>query len=426
LNRLNLDQILSEKLRGLEDKINTCFPETLNSVKIGLAVAGILSFKNNLQPTTLIYSGPSGSGKTLPLGFMLPNKEHEDLTNYIYRCDNFTPKAFVSHAANVRADKLKDIDLLPKIDLKLLITKELAPIFRGSRDELIDRFSILISVLDGKGLVTSSGSRGTRGYDYPINFCWLGATTPLSNETHKLMSQLGTRILFYNTDRKEKTLDDLLKFAKRNDNPLMEEKCRELTNDFMMELFRMYPSGSFDVNKIEFEDRLLRQLVLYSKTMAILRAFFTFKEGDDDFADRHGKPQIEKEERAIIILKNIALGSALIHGRDYVDDYDISQIKHIALSSMPEMRRIIFEALLKCSGFATTDKIIEHTKFSKKTSLHYMKELGHLGICNYEDSADGDASSIELDDRFNELVEDRIVKNEAELNDFFDSKDTVS
>jgi len=417
---------LSEKLRNLEIKVKACFPETLNSVKIGLTAAGVLSFKNNLQPTTLIYSGPSGSGKTLPLGFMLPNEKHEDLLKHIYRCDNFTPKAFVSHAANVKFKDLKNIDLLPKIDRKVMITKELAPVFRGSQDELIDRFSILISVLDGKGLITSSGSRGTRGYDYPINFCWLGATTPLSNETHKLMSQLGTRILFYSTDRQDKTVDDLLSFAKRNDNPLMEEECRELTNDFMTELFGICPPGSFDVNRIEFADSLLRKLVLYAKMMAILRAYFTFREGEDDFDDRHGRPLIEKEERAIIILKNIALGSALIHGRDYVDDYDLSQIRHICLSSMPEMRRIIFEALLRCNGYATTDKIIELTKFSKKTALHYMKELGHLGICSYKEAAGGDLSSIELVDTFDELIEERVGANEAELTAFFDSRDAVS
>ena len=102
---------------------------------------------------------------------MLPDESHEDLTGYIYRCDTFSPKAFVSHAANVKVEQLKNIDLLPKIDLKLLITKELAPVFRGKQDELIDRFSILISVLDGRGFVSSSGSRGTRGYDYPINAC---------------------------------------------------------------------------------------------------------------------------------------------------------------------------------------------------------------------------------------------------------------
>ncbi len=417
-----MDQTLSDKMVKLEDKLNICFPETLDSVKIGLSVAAVLTFENNLQPTTLIYSGPSGSGKTLPLSFILPNKEHDELTNYIFRCDTFTPKAFVSHAVNVKAEKLKDIDLLPKIDLKLLVTKELAPVFRGRQDELIDRFSILISVLDGKGLVSSSGARGTRGYDYPINFCWLGATTPLSNETHKLMSQLGTRILFYNTDRADKSIDELLDFAKRNNNLLMEEECREMTNDFLKELFTLYPPRTLDVNKITFEDKQLRKLVTYAKAMAILRAFFTFREGSDDHDDRHGKPQIEKEERAIIILKNIALGSALIHGREHIDDYDIAQIKHIALSSMPEPRRIIFEALLNCNGYADTKKIMEHTKFSKPTAIHYMKELGHLGICKYEDSSDGDASSIELLDMFDELINEDVSKNEGELNDFFDKE----
>ena len=189
----------------------------------------------------------------------------------------------------------------------------------------------------------------------------------------------------------------------------------------LVALFSKYPPKSYDVNEIVFEDIQLRKLVIYAKAMAMLRAFFTFKEGTDDYDDRYGKPQREKEERAIIILKNIALGSALIHGRDYVNDYDISQIKHICLSSMPEPRRIIFEALLTFNGFADTNTIMKHTKFSNPTALHYMKELGHLGICNYEGSPDGDTSSIELKDTFDELLEGDISKNEEELHKYFDN-----
>jgi hypothetical protein len=55
-----------------------------------------------------------------------------------------------------------------------------------------------------------------------------------------------------------------------------------------------------------------------------------------------------------------------------------------------------------------------------------MKELGHLGICNYMEAAGGDLSSIELMDTFDELIEDRTGANEAELTAFFDTRDAVS
>jgi hypothetical protein len=82
----------------------------------------------------------------------------ESLDQYVYRSDKFTPKAFVTHVANVRRANLGAVDLLPKVHRKVLITKELAPIFRGREEEMRENFSILISVLDGKGFTSDSGT----------------------------------------------------------------------------------------------------------------------------------------------------------------------------------------------------------------------------------------------------------------------------
>jgi hypothetical protein len=66
--------------------------------------------------------------------------------------------AFVSSAANVSKEDLEKIDLLPKIQHKVLVTPELALIFRGQEDELADKFNTLIHVLDGQGLSIDSGT----------------------------------------------------------------------------------------------------------------------------------------------------------------------------------------------------------------------------------------------------------------------------
>jgi hypothetical protein len=108
-----------------------------------------------------------------------PTKGKWYLEEYIIRSDKYTPKSFVTHAANRKKEELEDIDLLPKLRDKILITKELAPILRGRETEMQENFSILISVLDGKGFTSHSGSQGTRGYKEAIVFNWLGATTPL-------------------------------------------------------------------------------------------------------------------------------------------------------------------------------------------------------------------------------------------------------
>src|SRR5215471_3678349 len=139
------------------------FPGLHNCVKAILSVIGAMSLKDRTRPLTLILETPSGYGKTAVLQMTFPNSKCK-WVSLIYRSDSFTTKAFVSHAANVKRAQLDKNDLLPKLKGKVLVTKELAPIFRGREDDLVERFSILISVLDGQGFTSDSGTHGRRGY----------------------------------------------------------------------------------------------------------------------------------------------------------------------------------------------------------------------------------------------------------------------
>ena len=96
-----------------------------------------------------------------------------------YRSDRFTPRSLVSSAANVGRERLEQVDLLPRIRHRALITPELATIFRGNDDALVDNFAILTALLDGEGLIADSGTHGQRGYTGDYLFVWVGATTPL-------------------------------------------------------------------------------------------------------------------------------------------------------------------------------------------------------------------------------------------------------
>jgi len=381
-------------IQVLEDTISNSFPECLDSVKVALAVCAITRFSDNHLPTTLIFCGASGSGKTLPISFMFPDQDHMTLNNYIYRSDKFTPRSFVSHAANITKDELREIDLLPKIKDKVFLTKELAPVFRGKQDELTDTFSILISVLDGRGYISDSGARGRRGYQENINFCWIGATTPLTNQAHELMAQLGTRLLFYTTDRKHKTIDELMAFAKQDDHNKREVECRRVVNDFLVALFTKYKPNSTGSSEINFTDNLLRKLVVAVKVMAIMRSSL-----NNDMSLRK-----ENEERAIIVLKNIVRGSALIHGRDFVDDYDIRQIQHICLSTMPRSREMVLRALLNYGGCCTTTDVVNITGMSAPYARKIMELMSRLGICTYQKGSHVDAAEITLKEEFNDLI----------------------
>ena len=143
--------------------VSLSYPGLLDSVHACLAVFGAMALAGRTKPLSLIFETPSGYGKTaivqmaFPVrGISIPVNQSLDL--HVYRSDKFTPKSFVSHAGNVKRAALAGVDLLPRLKNKVLITKELAPIFRGREEVLRENFSILISVLDGKGFTSDSGT----------------------------------------------------------------------------------------------------------------------------------------------------------------------------------------------------------------------------------------------------------------------------
>jgi hypothetical protein len=123
---------------------------------IALSVCATLLLEENTNPIALILVGGPSSSKTTVADLFADHK-------VAYVSDNFTPASFVSHAANVTSKNLEKVDLLPRIKHKLLVTPELAPIFRGKDDELASRFSTITRVLDGHGLMTDSGEPTVSG-----------------------------------------------------------------------------------------------------------------------------------------------------------------------------------------------------------------------------------------------------------------------
>ena len=137
------------------------FPHLWPAVEAGLAACATLLLADNANPTALIYVGPASSGKTTVARMFEGAKVNGD--SLVYRSDQFTPAAFVSHAANISKEGLEKVDLLPRIQHKVLLTPDLGTVFRGKTDDLIPRLSVVTRVLDGHGFMSDSGMHGQRG-----------------------------------------------------------------------------------------------------------------------------------------------------------------------------------------------------------------------------------------------------------------------
>jgi hypothetical protein len=383
-------------MKKVEAVVGGCFPEALNALKAALAVVAVGCIADNQQPTTLVLVARSGAGKSMALNFLMPQDEMDKLAKYIYRCDKLTPASFVSHRADRTREELEEIDLLPRIRGKTMVSKELAPLFAGKRDELHESFAMLASVLDGTGFISDSGAQGRRGYAEPINFQWLGATTPLSPEMLEVMANVGPRILFYDADRPRKSIDELVEHAQHAGMCNHMEACRREVRRLVLELYRCRPPGTVESGVLAFGDSRLRQVALWADGLTRLRA------QTPPNSEAEIEP-IEHSERVLGMLRNVAVGSALVHGRATVDDYDIAQVGHIAVSSGVAGRGRVFRAVLELGGAAMAPQIEAKARVSRPTAHRYMKELHVVGLAHFSPSKGKAPASVGLVEPFTEL-----------------------
>ncbi|HXJ42488.1 MAG TPA: hypothetical protein VNH18_24620 [Bryobacteraceae bacterium] len=392
-------------LNNLLTSVHHHYDNLLPGVDALLAMFGAMALRDRTKPLSLMFEAPSGAGKSaiVQMAFPLPDS---GLHAYVYRSDKFTPRAFVSHAANVQKDELAKMDLLPKLEGKVLITKEMAPLFRGRVEELQDTFSILIAVLDGKGLLSDTGMRGQRGYDRSIIFNWIGATTPLPPATHRLMSQLGTRLLFFEMPPFEVSDEDLLRYAEDGDPGLAESECKEAMNELLVGFFAEFPVGSVNPKSISLPQPLLTQLIRWAKFLARCRAEVKFeKDNGRDWVPVAVSPP-EAPFKIVTYFKDLALGRALIYGRETVDESDIDLVGEVAISSVPGHFRPIVRALRL--GEVRTERASKVCAVSAPTARNYMAELALLGIAELTkgNAASNQADSLVLAAPYKWLLKD--------------------
>src|ERR1044071_3633492 len=111
------------------------------AIKAGIAVAASMSLQRRDNCLVLIYVGGSGQGKSITVRAF--ESDPPPTLDCFLRVDKFTPAAFVSHQMNKSEFELSQIDLLPQVKGKTMLTKELSPLFRGDQRVMIENFATL-------------------------------------------------------------------------------------------------------------------------------------------------------------------------------------------------------------------------------------------------------------------------------------------
>jgi energy-coupling factor transporter ATP-binding protein EcfA2 len=196
--------LLSPAVSKAKQVILTELPDFWPRIEACFATSAAMRLADLDLCPTLILTGPSGCGKSAVIDML-------DGSVGMVRVDSITAACFVSSSSNQSREELKQVDLLPKIRHKTMLTRDLSTVFRKNTDQLKDLFGVLIPVLDGKGYVPASGTQGLRGdVSGEHIFCWIAATTPFPPQTWDTQKRFGSRLLHYDLFTQQMTDEQIL------------------------------------------------------------------------------------------------------------------------------------------------------------------------------------------------------------------------
>jgi len=362
------------------------FPEVVFPAEACMSAVAQLWFEDIELPCALVLVGSPASYKTTVLDFFTFFEffREPELKDLVFYTDKFTPQSFVSHKADVKKEELEKIDLLPKIQDKIFIVPELAPIFTQTGDKLTESLGILTRVLDGKGFMSDSGSHGHRGYRGKYKFVWLAASTPIPHRVWRCMGNLGTKIYFLRIPKKKLNPSDIAKILEQRNYTRALAECRMATKYFIQSLLERTP---VKWKKEKDDNLILEKIGQIAILLARLRGAVNVSV-QEEFNQVTGQvekvnytiPVVEHPMRAAIMLYNFVRGYAFIKGRDYIKQEDLKIAVEIALSSAPEDRVRAFDIILKHNGKVTAAELEEEMGCSRKTALRAINTLQILDI----------------------------------------------
>ncbi len=401
------EQRISGEIQALRNTIENDFPNRSFAIEVCLSVKAQMKIDGLTQPFTLIIMGSPSTHKSTILEILesLPNS---------YLSDSFTPKSFVSHSANSKKEDLGKIDLLPKIKHKTLITPELAPLFSGNQDQLVEYFGMLTRILDGRGFQSDSGVHGKRGYSGDYYFTWLGAVIDIPHRVWGLLGNLGPKIYFFRLPDDSKTnqekLDQIKRNLKENSYVTKLASSKDAIKKFW-NFIENRPEQKEDKviwNTENDDESTMNRIIQLAMVLSNLRAAIpTWHTSDSGGAQYNFEmPTIENPSRASSALYNLARGHALLCGRNYITKDDLCVVIPTALSSAPRERVELFRLLIENNGKINTEQFMNLVKVSRSTALKEMQKLTILGLVTSteEEATTKKVTTIKLKDEFGWFV----------------------
>ncbi len=382
---------MKKSLFEVLDTFDEAYSGLRETARLVVAVAATTRLVRDL-PIAVILVGPPSSGKTTCLMPMTKGGDGSALKDQVFRIDDFNAPSLVSHAANRNAKDLANQDLLPQFENKLVVVKEMAPLFSGHEDELIRKFAVLTSVLDGMGHISGSGSHGRRGYARPIVFSLIGAVTKhvISGHVWKSLGGIGPRFCFWEVFGRQ--IDPLKWEGSSPEQQQLQRQAEDMLSDFVDELMKLHEPGSVPRQSFELSLENKKILNTIAVALTLFRAIGS-SEGDEESDGSDVQYEPESPERVFKYLEQIVTGSALADGRTVISHVDLRLALQLAIGSAPPLRRGVIRALTESEAKMTVREVsivVDKDDATVRKRLDLLVKLGVAEKVNYDGTAEYD------------------------------------
>lgn len=321
------------------------------AVEVVMATAAALYLPGD--PVWTIVVGPSGGGKTELLMSLTGSEDVQLLSS------------LTSHTLLSGLQGKKNADLLFQLDKKLLVIKDLSPLFSMQPDEMREIMSQLRDAYDGE--VVKGWGSGKETVHWKGTFGLLAASTIAIESKWKFFAELGER--FLRVDLEVDAADLVAAALARNgEESTMRPALKQAGHDFMescKQRSRNYvcSAGPDVVNRI--------------RSLATVAAMLRTPVQRDRAHEIIYVPQPEVGSRLGKQLLRLGHSSAFIHGRDRMTDEDYELLLRVARDCTPNRRRGVLAALL--AGLTTANDISEQTGLARSTVSQDLEDLKLLG-----------------------------------------------
>lgn len=363
----------------------TSSPYSHDVVELALATATSLPLGGSEHPSPvwLLIAGAPSSGKTEAVLLL------KEAVSVMY-LDAMTENSFASGYVDTRTG-LGSKDLLPELDGKCLIIKDLTTMFSMREEKVKKILGDLQSIYDGE----YAKATGTRGLiSYKSSFSLIACVTPLAlRKHHNFMATIGGRFLVIrllplSDEERQEGFDRTWDEESRKQNL---PKLRQLLLEHVKSILS-HPA-SLEIETPEQQDQLNRLALLLARGRGVIltEKVKTMDEGtgEDRFYYEVAGVQIEEPYRALAQLRTLGRALARIHGRSRITDHEIELLRRVVLSSVSPVRGETM-AIFKAFPLGITSQILAtHLQVSETGARTYLRELVALKLVTESRDATG-------------------------------------